>query len=110
MFLWIYHKLFLLIIFVIIGIKIAIISKKFKINIFQYSFGDGNLLYTLEINASDELDDVIDKKKLINFYKDNENKYFSYRLVFKSQNDLIYYQNSIKNDKRILNIRADMQS
>ena len=104
-------KLFLLIIFVIIGIKITdIISKKFKINIFQYSFGDGNLLYTLEMNASNELDDIIDKKKLINFYKDNENKHFSYRLVFKSQNDLIYYQNSIKNDKRILNIRADMQS
>ena len=86
-----------------------ILFLKFKINIFQYSFEDGNTIHFRD-KCIDELDDVIDKKKLINFYKDNENKHFSYRLVFKSQNDLIYYQNSIKNDKRILNIRADMQS
>jgi len=104
-------KLFLLVIFVIFGIKIAdYISNKFRINIFQYSFGDGNLLYTLEINSNQELDDVIDKKNLINFFNDKEKKLYSYRLVFKSKNDLIDFEKILKKDSRILNVRADMQS
>ena len=45
--------LFFLVIFVIFGIKIADnLSKNLK-NIFQFSFGDGNMVYSLEIDSSD---------------------------------------------------------
>tara|TARA_B100001057_G_scaffold62384_1_gene55865 strand:+ start:913 stop:1581 length:669 start_codon:yes stop_codon:yes gene_type:complete len=103
--------LFFLVLLVIFGIKIAdIISKKFKKNIFQFSFGDGNMLYTLEIDSSEPMDDFIDKKSLIHFFKDNKNKIFSYRLVFKNREDLVFFQQSTKEDKRIISVRGDMQS
>ena len=103
--------LFFLVLLVIFGIKIADkISKKFKKNIFQFSFGDGNMLYTLEIDSSEPMDDFINKKSLIHFFKDNKNKIFSYRLVFKNREDLVFFQQSTKEDKRIISVRGDMQS
>ena len=103
--------LFFLVLLVIFGIKIVDeISKKFKKNIFQFSFGDGNMLYTLEIASSEPMDDFINKKSLIHFFKDNKNKIYSYRLVFKNREDLIIFQQSTKEDKRIISVRGDMQS
>ena len=103
--------LFFLVLLVIFGIKIADeISKRFKKNIFQFSFGDGNMLYTLEIDSSEPMDDFINKKSLIHFFKDNKNKIFSYRLVFKNREDLVFFQQSTKEDKRIISVRGDMQS
>ncbi len=103
--------LFFLVLLVIFGIKIVDeISKKFKKNIFQFSFGDGNMLYTLEIDSSEPMDDFINKKSLIHFFKDNKNKIYSYRLVFKNREDLIIFQQSTKEDKRIISVRGDMQS
>ena len=103
--------LLFLVLLVIFGIKIADeISKRFKKNIFQFSFGDGNMLYTLEIDSSEPMDDFINKKSLIHFFKDNKNKIYSYRLVFKNREDLIIFQQSTKEDKRIISVRGDMQS
>ena len=103
--------LFSLVVLVIFGIKISdYISKKFKKNIYQFSFGDGNMLYTIEIESSDEMNDLIKKKSLIHFYIDKKNKVYSYRLVFKNREDLISFQESIQNDKRIISARADIQS
>ena len=46
-----------LIIIVIFGIKISDkIFSKFGMSIFQYSFGDGNLNYTIELNTKKEVD------------------------------------------------------
>ena len=56
------------------------------------------------------MDDFIDKKSLIHFFKDNKNKIFSYRLVFKNREDLVFFQQSTKEDKRIISVRGDMQS
>ena len=103
--------LFSLVVLVIFGIKITdYISKKFEKNIYQFSFGDGNMLYTIEIESSDEMNDLIKKKSLIHFYIDKKNKVYSYRLVFKNREDLISFQESIQNDKRIISARADIQS
>lgn len=103
--------LFSLVVLVIFGIKISdYISKKFKKNIYQFSFGDGNMLYTIEIESSDEMNDLIKKKSLIHFYIDKKNKIYSYRLVFKNREELISFQDSIQNDKRIISARADIQS
>ena len=103
--------LFFLVVLVIYGIKISdYISKIFKRNIYQYSFGDGNMLYTIEIDSSDPMNELEKKKSLIHFYMDKKNKVYSYRLVFSSREDLISFQHSIKDDKRIISVRADMQS
>ena len=103
--------LFFLVVLVIFGIKISdYISKKFKKNIFQYSFGDGNMLYTIEIDSSDPINELEREKSLIHFFMDKKNKVYSYRLVFSSREDLISFQDSIKDDKRIISVRADMQS
>ena len=103
--------LFFLVVLVIFGIKITdYISKKFKRNIFQYSFGDGNMLYTIEIDSSDPMNELEKKKSLIHFYMDKKNKVYSYRLVFSNREDLISFQHSIKDDNRIISVRGDMQS
>ena len=100
-----------LIILIIFGIKISDnIVKKFGGNIFQFSFGDGNLLYTIEINASKAIKELEKNKSLINFFIDKKNENYSYRLVFKNKKDLIDFDNSIRDDERIINIKADMQS
>ena len=103
--------LFSLVVLVIFVFKITdYISKKFEKNIYQFSFGDGNMLYTIEIESSDEMNDLIKKKSLIHFYIDKKNKVYSYRLVFKNREDLISFQESIQDDKRIISARADIQS
>ena len=100
-----------LIILIIFGIKISDnIVKKFGGNIFQFSFGDGNLLYTVEINASKAINELEKNKSLINFFIDKKNENYSYRLVFKNKKDLTDFDNSIRDDERIINIKADMQS
>ena len=100
-----------LIIIVIFGIKISDkIFSKFGMNIFQYSFGDGNLNYTIELNTKKEVDNFLKDKNIINFYFDKEKKIFSYRLVFKSKKELLDFEKSIKNNPEIINVRADMQS
>tara|TARA_Y100001970_G_C13995828_1_gene730678 strand:+ start:248 stop:889 length:642 start_codon:yes stop_codon:yes gene_type:complete len=100
-----------LIVIVIFGIKISDkIFSKFGMNIFQYSFGDGNLNYTIELNTKKEVDNFLKDKNIINFYFDKEKKIFSYRLVFKSKKELLDFERSIKNNPEIINVRADMQS
>ncbi len=101
----------LLLIVVIFGIKLADqISKKFNFNIFQYSFGDGNLNFTLELNTSEELADFLKNEDVINFYFDKKNNNYSYRIVFKSKKELVEFTEKIKKQEKILNIRADIQS
>ena len=96
---------------VIFGIKIGdIVSKKFGFNIFQYSFGDGNLLYTIEINSSEPLEDIEKNKSLIHFFLDKEKKTYSYRLVFKNRKNLIDFEKQVRSDPKITNVRVDMQS
>ena len=100
-----------LIILVIFGIKISdILFRKFGLSIFQFSFGDGNLLYTLEINLSEEIDEIKKNTNTISFFFDKEKKIFIYRMVFNSKRELLDFENSIKNNDKILSTRADMQS
>lgn len=101
----------LFVIFIIFGIKIAEqIFKKINFDIYQYSFGDGNLNYTLEINSKEKINNLLDDEKIINFYHDEENKIFNYRLVFKKREDLISFEQKLKNVHNIINTRADLQS
>ena len=104
-------KLFMVLLAVILGIKfVDMISKYIGINIFEYSFGDGNLLYTIEIDAFNEIEEFTKNKGLISSYVDKERKIYSYRIVFKNRQDLISFRNNIVNDKRVLNVKSDLQS
>ena len=90
----------LLIIVVIFGIKIAeVVLKKINIDIYQYSFGDGNLNYTLEINSKEKLEDLLSEHQVINFFHDEENKIFNYRIIFKSKTDLLEFEKISKKIK-----------
>lgn len=101
----------IMVVLVIFGIKLSdiLLSKK-GFNIFEYSFGDGNLTYTIEVNSKKEIEDFKNKDNLISIYSDKENNSFSYRFVFKSRKDLLEFEKKINNNSDILNIRADMQS
>ena len=64
------------------------------------------MLYTIEIDSSDPMNELEKKKSLIHFYMDKKNKVYSYRLVFSSREDLIAFQHSIKDDNRIISVNA----
>ena len=101
----------LLVITVIFAIKFADqLFKKFNLNIFQYSFGDGNLNYTVEINSSAELSKEFNNENIINFYFDKQNSNYTYRIVFNSKEELIKFTQIAKKIENILNIRADINS
>ena len=103
--------LFSLIVFVIFGIRIVNnFGKKLGLNLFEHSFGDGNLNYSIEINASERIDQLENHKSLIYFYHDEKNKEHHYRLVFNGRDELTLFEKSITKNKKILNIKADMQS
>ena len=101
----------LFLVVVIFGIKIAEkILKKINIDIYQYSFGDGNLNYTIEINSKEKLENILKDQKVINFFHDEENKIYNYRLVFKSKKELLDFEKNIKKTESLINTRADIQS
>ena len=68
------------------------------------------MLYTIEIDSSDPINELEREKSLIHFFMDKKNKVYSYRLVFSNRDDLINFKHSIKDDKRIISVRGDMQS
>ena len=49
------------------------------------------------------------EKSMVYFYHDKKNQSITYRFVFKTKEDLIKLQDSVKNNKSIMNIRAEMQ-
>ena len=103
--------LFLLIVVVIFGIRFSnVIVKKFGLNLFDYSFGDGNLNYSIELNSSERIEEIENSKYLIYFYHNNDKNEHHYRLVFNEREDLKKFENKISQDKRILNVKADLQS
>lgn len=102
---------FLFITLIIFSIKLLeILLKKFNLNIYQYSFGDGNLSYTLEIISKKEIEELSKRKELLHFYFDKNEKNYSYRLVFQSREKLLTFKDSISLNPEIESIRVDMQA
>ena len=101
----------LIVVLTIFGIKIGEkILSKIGLNAYEYSFGDGNLNYTIEDKKKKEIIDLTNNKHLINFHYDKEENNYSYRLVFQNRDDLLIFRKSLKDNPDINNIRADMQS
>lgn len=102
--------LFLIIITTIIGLKIFdIVSRKLGFKLSQFSFGDANLHYTLELTSSKPLEILDKENQLINYHLDNEEKNFFYRFNFQNKNQLKEFEKKIKKLPEVLNIRVDMQ-
>ena len=96
----------LLLIVVIFGIKILdTLLKTFNLNIFQYSFGDGNLNYTIEVNSKEDIQEELIKKNIVYFYFDKEKNFFSYRLVFENKEKLMEFKNKIANNSSIISLK-----
>jgi hypothetical protein len=106
------QKLFLLIVCVLLGIKLSdsLLKKILNFNLFQYSFGDGNISFSLEIEASEDIKILSEHRGLISSFSDQYKKNYNYRLVFKNRDDLNYFKEKLKNIKSIKNIRSDLQS
>ncbi len=102
--------LFLFIVLTIFGIKFGDqVLKKIGFNAYQFSFGDGNLNYTLELVSKNEIENLSNKKELLHFFYDNNEKNYCYRLVFQSRKDLLSFKDSLANNKDIQSLRIDMQ-
>ncbi len=100
-----------LVLFVILGIKIFDpIFKKLGMPLFQYSFGEGNSSFLLEITSSEMISEFQNEKSMIYFYFDKKENQFIYKFVFKSKKDLLNFEQVNKKNKSILSIRADMQA
>lgn len=101
----------LLLIVVIFGIKILdTLLKTFNLNIFQYSFGDGNLNYTIEVNSKEDIQEELIKKNIVYFYFDKEKNFFSYRLVFENKEELMEFKNKMANNSSIISLKGDIQA
>ncbi len=102
--------LFLFIILTIFGIKFGDqILKKIGFNAYQFSFGDGNLNYTLELVSKNEIKEITNKKELLHFFYNDNDKNYCYRLVFQSRKELLNFKDSLSNNKDIQSLRIDMQ-
>ncbi len=106
------QNLFFLIVFVLLGIKIfdIFLKKFFNLSLFQYSFGDGNITFSLDVETSKDLKILSEHKGLISSFNDKKNNVYNFRLVFKNRNELIKFKNELTKIENINNIRSDLQS
>tara|TARA_B100001029_G_scaffold177007_1_gene180869 strand:+ start:175 stop:819 length:645 start_codon:yes stop_codon:yes gene_type:complete len=106
------QKLFIMIVLIILGLKILdkLLTKLLNVSLFQYSFGDGNLSFSLEIETSEEMKVLNFHKGLISSYSDKKNNIYHYRIVFKNKIELNKFKDKISDIKSVNNIKADLQS
>ena len=106
------QKLFIVIVLIILGLKIfdAILKKLFSFNLFNYSFGDGNVTFSLEIETSEDIKQLNSHKGLISSFSDQKNKIYHYRIVFKNKTELNKFKDQICDIKSVNKIKADLQS
>ena len=87
-----------------------IIAKKLNSSLYQFSFGDGNLVYTIEINSKQEIKDLKKHKNLIQSFAEIEKNNFFYRLAFSNKNELEKFKDGIEQNEDIINIKSDFQA
>ena len=106
------QSLFFLIVLVLLGIKISdtFLKKFFNLSLFQYSFGDGNVTFSLEVETSKDLRILNEHKGLISSFNDKNDNIYNYRLVFKNRDELIEFKNELIKNEGVNNIRSDLQS
>lgn len=102
--------LFVFIVSILFFIKFFhILGKKLNMNLYQFSFGEGNLVYTLELNSKKHFSEFESDKHLIQMFQDQENNTYFYRFAFINKTELNNFKNKIISLKEILNIKTDYQ-
>jgi len=86
------------------------IAKKFNKNLYQFSFGEGNLIYTLELNSKKEIRELQKNDNIIQSFAEVEKNNYFYRLAFTSKNELEKFKDRIENNKDIITIKSDFQA
>jgi len=86
------------------------IAKKFNKNLYQFSFGEGNLVYTMELNSKKEIKELEKNKNIIQSFEDLEKSNFFYRLAFSDKKDLEVLKKLLEQNKDIINIKSDYQA
>tara|TARA_B110001452_G_scaffold264695_1_gene268121 strand:+ start:2889 stop:3542 length:654 start_codon:yes stop_codon:yes gene_type:complete len=103
--------LFIFIVSILYFIKFFhILGKKFNMNLYQFSFGEGNLVYTLELNSKKNFPEFETDKNLIQMFQDQENSNYFYRFAFINKEELNNFKRKIESQKEILNIKTDYQA
>ena len=103
--------LFIFIVSILYFIKFfQILGKKFNMNLYQFSFGEGNLVYTLELNSKKNFPEFETDKNLIQMFQDQENSNYFYRFAFINKEELNNFKRKIESQKEILNIKTDYQA
>ena len=87
-----------------------LIAKKFNKNLYQFSFGEGNLIYTLEVNSKQEIQELQKHKNIIQSFEDLEKNNFFYRLAFANKSELEEFRKLLEKNKNIINIKSDYQA
>lgn len=80
------------------------IAKKCNLHIFSLSFDEGNSNNIIEIQTSQEINELHNNRFLLQYVSDKKSKEFHYRLASKSREDIEKIRKEIEQYKGILNI------
>jgi hypothetical protein len=67
---------------------VEILAKKFNFHIFSFSFEEGNSNNIIEIQANQEIEQLLNNKLLLQYISDKKSNDFHYRLASKSRNEI----------------------
>jgi len=101
-------SLILSLLIIIILISLSYFKKIFP-KIYSFSFNEANVIHSLELESSNKIELIEESKYLVFYNHDKEKNKFFYRLLFESKNELIEFQNLIKDFEEILNLKANME-
>jgi len=81
-----------------------IIARKYNIHIFSSSFDEGNSNCTIEIQTSQEIEELQNSMFLLQYVNDRKSQEFHYRLASKSKKDIEDIRKGIELHKGVSNI------
>ena len=98
--------LLLLIVVVAILILVPLINKILKslnYNFYSTSFNEGIEYNTIEITSNKEIPDLKYNRSCKNFIFSKEENSYLYRLAFENREDLLKFQENLKNNQNVIN-------
>jgi len=83
---------------------VEIFAKKFNFHIFSFSFEEGNSNNIIEIQANQEIEQLLGNKLLLQYISDKKSNDFHYRLASKSRIDIEQIRQEANDYKGVTNI------
>ncbi len=83
---------------------VEIFAKKFNFHIFSFSFEEGNSNNIIEIQANQEIEQLLGNKLLLQYISDKKSNDFHYRLASKSRVDIEQIRQEANDYKGVTNI------